>query len=197
MEQRGRDGVHPWSKFCCEFESQKTSRWFPSSAPSEGMQQEFIVTPTQPTTLHRCTQQKFPESRRPLCIFHNSCIAGRTHFRLASLSLLSDMQKKNVFFLFQHTNGLNVIIDSRMFGLWKTIPIHDCLTELCFFFLRKAHKQKRFPIYRCRRGREIEGNKLVQSLAWKLKKFIQWLLFTSLTNMMTLRGQPTTLISGS
>ena len=49
----------------------------------------------------------------------------------------------------------------------------------------------------CRRGREIKANKLVQSLAWKLKKFIQWLLFTSLTNMMTLRGQPTTLISGS
>ena len=34
----------------------------PPLHPVRGMQQEFIVTPTQPTTLHRCTQQSTPKN---------------------------------------------------------------------------------------------------------------------------------------
>ena len=83
----------------------KVPSWFPSSAPSQGVQQEFIVSAAN--TLQRNAQLHIAEQSPPkncqraadrLYIFHNLHIAGRTHFGLACLSLLSNMQiTKNLF----------------------------------------------------------------------------------------------------
>ena len=173
----------------------------PPLHPVRGMQQEFIVTPTQPTTLHRCTQQSTPKNSQRAddrCAFFTIRASLDEHILGLPPWVFCRICRKKLFFW--NSNTPMAKCDHWYQNVWplknnSNSRLSDWV--VFFFFLRKAHKQKRFPIYRCRRGREIEGNKRVQSLAWKLKKFIQWLLFTSLTNMMTLRGQPTTLISGS
>ena len=152
MEQRGRDGVHPWSKFCCEFESQKTSRWFPSSAPSQGMQQEFIVTPTQPTTLHRCTQQSTPKNSQRAddrCAFFTIRASLDEHILGLPPWVFCRICRKKTFLFFFISTHQWPKCDHWYQNVWplKNNSNSRLSDWIVFdFFLRKAHKQKRFPI---------------------------------------------------
>ena len=126
----------------------KLPRWFPSSAPSEGMQQEFIVTPTQPTILHRCTQQSTPKNSQRAddrCAFFTIRASLDEHILGLPPWVFCRICRKNFFFEISTHQWPNVIIDTKMFGLWKTIPIHDCLTELCFFFPEEGPQTKTLP----------------------------------------------------